>query len=60
MVRMKNLQSFIILVEDVINIIGDTLDLEVSRLAVPQEVPLTLPTTPSLIVTQVVAPIGLS
>lgn len=55
MVRMKSLQSFIILVEDVINIIGDALDLEVSCLAVAQEVCFPLLTTPSLVITQIVA-----
>jgi hypothetical protein len=59
-VRMKSLQSFIILVEDVINIIRDALDLEVGRLAVPQEVGLALLAPPSLIITQVVASTGLS
>lgn len=47
---MKSLQSFIILVEDVINIIRDALDLEVGRLAVPQEVSPALLAAPALVV----------
>jgi hypothetical protein len=49
-------ESFIILVEDIINIIGDAFDLEVSCLPIPQEVILALLAAPSLAVTDVRLP----
>jgi hypothetical protein len=49
-------ESFIILVEDIINIIGDAFDLEVSCFPIPQEVILALLAAPSLAVTDVRLP----